>query len=83
MPLHQELMVGILLEMLTATIGIEYSGIEPEKVNFSPVLYSDLSNSTMIVSAKLSEIKARESMVTTSSIPILCPSTCVKSQFYI
>jgi hypothetical protein len=69
--------------MLTAIIGIEYSEIEPENVNFSPVLYSDLSNSKKIVSAKLSEINVKESMVITNSIPILFPSTCVKSQFCI
>ena len=65
--------------MLTAIIGIEYSLMEPDRINVSPVLYSDLSNSTKIVSAKTSEINAEDSMVITSSIPNLFPSTCVKS----
>ena len=64
--------------MLTAIIGIEYSLMEPDRINLSPVLYSDLSNSTKIVSAKTSEINVEDSIAITSSIPNLFPSTFVK-----
>ena len=69
--------------MLTATIGIENSVITPEIVNLSPVLYSDLSKSTAMLSAKPSEINTERPNATTSNSPILVPSTYVKSQICI
>ena len=61
--------------MLTATTGMENSKMVPDRIKASPVSYSDLSNSTRMESAKISEIMEEDSTATTSKIPTLFPST--------
>ena len=59
--------------MLTATIGIENSGMEPDRINVSPVLYSDLSNSTKdSTSAKISEINGEKIVWLSLAVYLIC-----------